>query len=78
MPATSHSRRLRRIAAALAGLILVGMLLAAGLLLAGKGQTEPREMESLSPLTQGCLAAAWTAYVLVVFCRRSAAKEADE
>lgn len=68
MPAVrAYRRRLHRVA--LAMLTLVAAAAAAGLWIHWAGSVDGGQ-PGLSPLTQGCLAAAWTAYVLAVFFRR--------
>lgn len=68
MPAIrANRRRLRRMAtialAAVLAVVAVGMWI-------GSAATVAGDHTGLSPLAQGTLAAAWTAYVLAVFFRR--------
>ena len=60
-------RRLRR--AATITLAVVLAVVAVGVWI-GSAATVAGDHSELSPLAQGCLAAAWTAYVLAVFFRR--------
>lgn len=68
MPAVrANRRRLRRPATIVLALVLAVVAVGAWI---GSAATLADTHTGLSPLTQGLLAAAWTAYVLAVFFRR--------